>query len=133
MKAGCVVGYSEELHITVSEDHYPVFSSKVIHPVYSTASLVSDMEWVSRKCILPFLEEHEEGMGGAVTVRHVAPCTKGTIVTLEAVVTEVTPQKVVTLVEASTKNELIGKGTVTQLIVSKEKIQQLLQQATLRR
>src|SRR5699024_12441880 len=96
--------------------------ASAVHPVSPTVAMVYHMEWVSRKIILPLREEHEEGMGGAVTLKHVSPSPLGSTVTLTATLIGYEGTKVMTDVKAYNDAGLIGKGEVTQIILPKEVI-----------
>lgn len=118
-----------DLHTTtikVTKEMFAQFEGEVVHPTYSTVSMVYHMEWVSRNLILPYLEDGEEGMGAAVTVKHIAPSGLDSIVEVIAVVCEVSEREVVT--EVTLKNEygVIGIGEVKQVILPKEVIQKKL-------
>ncbi|MGP4071089.1 thioesterase family protein [Piscibacillus sp. B03] len=122
MKQGMDIGRQETIEIKVTDDMFASFEGKVVHPVYSTVAMVYHMEWVSRKIILPFLEEHEEGMGAAVEVKHVDAAPANSKVTLTATLTKYEHPQVITSVEAYNNQQLIGKGVVKQVILSKEVI-----------
>ncbi|MBD7939532.1 thioesterase [Cytobacillus sp. Sa5YUA1] len=122
MKDGLHMGLSEVMTIEVTKDMFAQFDGEVVHPVYSTASMVYHMEWVSRKILLPFLEDHEEGMGAAVHMQHVAPSGENSKVTLIATVTAVTERTLVTEVTVTNESGLIGKGEVKQAVLPKEVI-----------
>src|SRR5699024_12126531 len=122
MKQGMDIGRQETIEVRVTEAMFARFEGEVVHPVYSTVAMVYHMEWVSRKIILPFLEEHEEGMGGAVSLKHVSPSPLGSKVILTATLTEHVRGKVITDVKAYNEQGLIGKGEVTQIILPKEVI-----------
>lgn len=129
MKQGMVVGREETIEIIVTEDMFASFEGVVVHPVYSTVAMTYHMEWVSRKIILPFLEEHEEGMGAAVQLKHVAASTLGSTVTLTATLVELRANVVITKVTAKNHLGLIGTGEVRQVILPKETIAQKLIEA----
>ncbi|MFD1334534.1 thioesterase family protein [Oceanobacillus iheyensis] len=119
MKEGLNVGYQSILEIEVTEDMFAQFGDEVVHPAYSTASMVYHMEWVSRDLLLPFLKEQEESVGAAVKLKHIAPSALGTKVKLEAVVTSITEKQVVTKVIARNESVIIGEGEVKQSILPK--------------
>jgi len=119
MKQGMDIGRQETIEIKVTENMFARFEGEVVHPVYSTVAMVYHMEWVSRKIILPFLEEDEEGMGGAVTLKHISPSPLGSTVTLTATLTKHERGKVITDVKAYNEEGMIGKGEVTQMILPK--------------
>lgn len=124
MKEGLSVGEQQTYSTTVTPDMAAQFHGKVVHPVYSTVAMVYHMEWVARKVILPYLEEHEEGMGAEVSVRHIQPAALNSEVTLCATVTEYKKNKVVTKVSVMSNEREIGAGQVTQFILPKETIKQ---------
>jgi fluoroacetyl-CoA thioesterase len=127
MKPGMKMGDTAVVEAVVTPDMFAQFEGNVVHPAYSTVSMVYHMEWASRKIILPYLEEHEEGMGAAVSVKHIAPTTEGSTVTVTATVTEIRDNVVVTKVEAKNEMQVIGIGEVKQVILPKQKIAQMLQ------
>lgn len=131
MIQGLQVGMKEFMEITVTSDMFAGFGGKVVHPVYSTVSMVYHMEWVSRLIILPFLENHEEGMGGAVTVKHVAPSPEGALLQVTAEVTKLKGSVVITKTEVKHGDRLVGVGEVKQVIVPKNKIKELIDQSYL--
>ncbi|MCG7335819.1 thioesterase [Sporosarcina sp. ACRSM] len=120
------IGDSLTTSIKVTKEMFAQFEGEVVHPTYSTVSMVYHMEWVSRNLILPYLEDGEEGMGAAVTVKHIAPSGLDSTVEVIAVVCEVSEREVVT--EVTLKNEygVIGVGEVKQVILPKEVIQKKL-------
>ncbi len=130
MKQGLNVGRKEMIEIIVTEDMFASFEGEVVHPVYSTVAMTYHMEWVSRKIILPFLEDHEEGMGASVQLKHLAASPLGSTVTLTAVLTEFRDNRVVTEVAVENHLGLIGKGEVMQVILPKEKIAEKLKEAS---
>ncbi|MUK88677.1 thioesterase [Ornithinibacillus sp. L9] len=126
MKPGMEIGRKESIEIEVTEDMFASFEGKVVHPAYSTVAMVYHMEWVSRKIILPFLEDHEEGMGAAVELKHINASPVHSKVKLIATLTEYKDQQVITKVEAYNEQGIIGKGIVKQVILPKKVIQQKL-------
>ncbi|MEC5424085.1 thioesterase [Virgibacillus sp. C22-A2] len=126
MKPGMAIGRQETIKIEVTEEMFASFEGTVVHPVYSTVAMVYHMEWVSRKIILPFLEEHEEGMGAAVELKHISPSPLHSFVSLTATLIEHKKEQVITKVEAFNEHGLIGKGEVKQVILPKELIRKKL-------
>jgi fluoroacetyl-CoA thioesterase len=129
MKPGMKVGQTAVVEAIVTPEMFAQFEGKVVHPAYSTVFMVYHMEWASRKIILPYLEEHEEGIGGAVTVKHIAPTPEGETVTVTATLTELRDNVVITKVEARNKERVIGVGEVKQVILPKQKIHEMLVRA----
>ncbi|WP_338779630.1 thioesterase [Metabacillus sp. FJAT-52054] len=129
MKKGMELGCQAVCEVMVTPDMFAQFEGKVVHPVYSTVSMVHSMEWASRKIILPFLEDWEEGMGASVKLKHIAPAGEGSLVRVVATLVKKERNLVYTDVEAYTNNRLIGKGEVVQVILQKEEISSKIQQA----
>jgi fluoroacetyl-CoA thioesterase len=126
LKAGLRIGQTESIQFTVSTDMFAQFEGIVVHPTYSTVSMIYHMEWASRKIILPFLDEDEEGMGGAVSAKHIAPAIEGTQLTIIAELIKYERNIVITKVSVMDDTELIGIGEVKQVILPKIKIAQML-------
>ncbi|HET7629559.1 MAG TPA: hotdog domain-containing protein [Bacillales bacterium] len=126
MKPGMEVGQKATIRAKVTPDMYAQFEGNVVHPAYSTVSMVYHMEWASRQIILPYLEDHEEGIGGAVTAKHLAPTAGGDTVEVTATLTKFKGSAVITEVEVRNSKELVGKGEVTQFILPKEQINKRL-------
>lgn len=126
MKPGMHVGQEETIQFQVTAEMFAEFGGQVVHPAYSTAWMVYHMEWASRKIILPYLEAHEEGMGAAVNVKHLAPALEGDAITVIASLSAIEGNGVVTEVKAYGPNGLIGTGEVKQVILPKLKISSML-------
>jgi fluoroacetyl-CoA thioesterase len=126
MKPGMEVGQTATVEAVVTPEMFAQFEGSVVHPAYSTVSMVYHMEWASRKIILPYLEDHEEGIGAAVSVKHIAPTTEGETVTVTATLTEVKDNVIITKVEARNHQRLIGIGEVKQVILPKQTIKEML-------
>ncbi|MGV3489589.1 MAG: thioesterase family protein [Tuberibacillus sp.] len=129
MKPGMTIGQTATITATVTPDMFASFEGKVVHPAYSTVSMVYHMEWAARQIILPFLEPHEEGIGGAVSVKHLAPTPEGETITVTATLTELKGRSVVTEVVVQNSKEIVGKGAVTQFILDKNDIKNKLKRA----
>ncbi|HLO12197.1 MAG TPA: hotdog domain-containing protein [Pseudoneobacillus sp.] len=126
MKPGLQIGQTATIKTQVSAEMFAQFEGEVVHPAYSTVSMIYHMEWASRKIILPFLEEDEEGMGSAVSAKHLAPSPAGSHLTITAKVVQYERNLVVTEVSVFQGTELVGIGEVKQVILSKRKIAERL-------
>lgn len=124
MKQGLGIGDHVTLTIQVTKDMFAQFEGEVVHPVFSTVSMVYYMEWASRKLIIPFFEEYEEGMGGRVEVEHVGPSKEGDLLIVMAKLKSIKGKRVVTEVEINNGDRLVGKGEVVQFVLSKAEIDQ---------
>ncbi|MGR3762639.1 thioesterase family protein [Rossellomorea sp. NS-SX7] len=126
MKSGLAEGHTATIMTEVTPAMHAQFEGNVVHPVYSTVSMVYHMEWASRKIILPYLEEDEEGMGSKVTVKHMAPAGTGSSLEIKATVIKYERNIILTeVVVRDFKNDrIIGKGEVKQVVLPKEKIRE---------
>lgn len=129
MKDGIQIGDTASVTARVIPEMFAQFDGEVVHPAYSTVAMVYHMEWASRKIILPYLEDEEEGMGAAVSLKHIAPTTEGSTVTVTATVTALSNNVVVTKVEAWNEETVIGIGEVKQVILPKKEIEQKISQS----
>ena len=94
-----------------------------VHPVYATYWLAKHMELVGRKIILPFLEAGEEGIGYAVTVRHLAPALLGMRVRIVGEYLGSEGNRVRVRCRAENElGEIIGEGETVQVILPLEKL-----------
>jgi fluoroacetyl-CoA thioesterase len=101
-----------------------------VHPVYATYWLCKHMEEAGRKIILPFLEEGEEGIGSAVSARHLAPAVAGQ--RLDVVAEHVATKRNRVRVRCRATNqagELVGEGETEQTILPRERIEALIHAA----
>lgn len=127
MKQGLKEGLTETIEVQVTPEMFAQFEGEIIHRVYSTVTMIYHMEWVSRKIILPFLDKHEEGMGGAVSAKHIAPSPEGSVLTITAVLSEVKDNIITTDVSVTNGTKMIGIGKVKQVILPKSKITHLFE------
>ncbi len=131
MKPGLKIGETAEVEITVTPDVVATFEGETVHRLYATSSLVHQMEWAARRTILPYLEQHEEGMGYYVEVSHLAMTVPGMKVRVKATVTDIRDNKVLCDVEAFNPRGKIARGTVTQAIVEKSWLDKKIKELTL--
>ena len=110
----------------------PSFDGELVHPCYSTWSLVHHMEIAARKVLVDFLEPHEEGIGSHVSVDHLAPCSLGKLVRVRAELVEVSKEhhpRVVCAVEAYDGDRLLGRGRQVQVVMNKRKLAKLIERS----
>lgn len=91
-----------------------------LHPVYATYWVTKHVELVSRKIILDFLEDGEEGIGFEVAVKHVASALPGMRVDLVAKHLKTEGKRIYASCEVF--NELgdrVAEATTTQVVLEK--------------
>lgn len=128
MKPGLSEGQEAVIETVVTPEMFAQFDRDIIHRTFSTVSMVYYMEWASRKLILPFLEPGEEGMGVSVSVKHIKPALEGATIRFTAVIREIKGSYVISEVEAKRGPELIGIGTVKQVILPLKTITEKLKE-----
>jgi len=118
MRPGLVPGTEGQVIVTVTDDMVARFEELgLVHPVYSTWSMVRHMELASRKVILPYLEPGEEAVGYSVSVTHLAPTATGSTVTARAWLLRIEGNKIVCATSAHNGVTTIGEGTTVQMVV----------------
>ncbi len=118
MKPGLRPGEATELEVWVDETMVARFDTLgLVHPVYATWAMVRHMEEASRRLILPYLEPHEDAVGWAVEVVHLAPTPVGMQVVVRATLEKVEGRKVYTRVEAFNRHKKVGEGRHVQALV----------------
>lgn len=109
-------------------DDTATFESDNVHPVYATFALTRDAEWSSRLFVLEMKEEHEEGIGTFIELKHLSPAFVGEVVTFEAVIDELKGNDVNCAITARVNNRTIATGRTGQKILTKQKIESLFNQ-----
>jgi fluoroacetyl-CoA thioesterase len=92
-----------------------------LHGVYATYWLGRHFEMVSRKLTLPYLEEHDEGIGFELAIKHLAPTVPGMSVELEARFLRLRGNRVYCACRAvNSLGDLVGEGRTTQVILARD-------------
>ena len=112
---------------TVRPEDTAMFEGGVVHPVYATFALARDAEWSSRLFVLEMKEEHEEGIGTFVNVKHVSPALVGEVVLFEAVIDELKGNEINCTFTATTGGRLIAEGRTGQKIIPKLKLEAIFE------
>jgi fluoroacetyl-CoA thioesterase len=131
VKAGLQIGQTAEMEFTVTPEMRAQFGGETVHDLLSTSTLVHYMEWAARRIILPYIEEHEEGMGSHVDISHLMMTPVGMKIQLKATVTAIRENKVECDVEASNFRGKVAKATITQAIVQKQWLENKIREMAL--
>lgn len=126
MKPGLLPGLFEEFSILVTPEMTPHFDGRLVHPVYSTWWCVHHMELAGRRVLVPYLEEHEEGVGGGISIEHRAPALVGTRVRIRAEVESCAGNRLVCTVTAVAGERLLATGSFLQVIMPRARLESLL-------
>ncbi len=126
MKPELRPGVTAEIEVPVTEDMCPAFDGVVVHRVYATWSLAHHMEIAARKVLVPYLEEHEEGIGTHLTIDHLAPSPVGKTVRVVATCSQVDHKRVVCDVVAYESGRVIGRGQQIQRVLPKAVLEGLI-------
>jgi fluoroacetyl-CoA thioesterase len=124
-------GYSARVSFVVSKEMTVDFDELGPGPdLYATYWMAKHMEEAGRKIILPFLEEHEDGVGRSVNVTHLAPAAPGTPVNVDARYERTVGNSVFAACTATTEyGTLLGQGTTEQVVLPRARIEALLEAA----
>ena len=116
-------GYEGSVEVVLTDEMTVDFEELGrVHPVYATYWLAKHMEEAGRKIILPFLEDGEEGIGSAVSVRHLAPAVPGARVEVVAEHVRTDGNRVHARCVARVGETVVGEGETEQTILPRERI-----------
>lgn len=125
MKDVYQIGDKTELTFSVKQNDLAQFNGEVVHPFYSTFSLGRDAEWTCRQFVLQMKEDHEEGIGTFLNIKHKSPALLGEKVRIEAVIKLLEGKRIDCEWTAWVGERLIAEGEQGQMILSKEKIMEI--------
>jgi predicted thioesterase len=89
--------------------------------IYSTPSLLRDIEQTCREFLLEHLDEGEDTVGARVELDHLAATLLGMAVDISATVTGVEGRRIVLEVEAKDPLDVAGKAVHTRFVVDSAK------------
>ena len=107
MKTSLTLGTSLQRRIEIDRNRTIDFMGDELR-VYSTPSMVSDMEYTCRDLIMDHAEEDEDSVGTHVSVYHLAPTLLGMWVDVTATVTAVEGSRISFDVDVRDTIEQIG-------------------------
>ncbi|WP_407542696.1 thioesterase family protein (plasmid) [Deinococcus radiomollis] len=95
-----------------------------LHPVYATYELAKHFEEVGRKLLLPHLETGEDGLGTALSVRHLRSALPGMRVTLTATVLSMEGRRLTVDIGAvSELGDVVATGSTEQYVGHTQRVQ----------
>ena len=96
-------------HILVENDRTIAFMGEAAR-VYSTPSMVSDIEYACLRLIQRHLDDGQSSLGMHVSVDHLAPTPVGCEITIDVSVSAVEGRKVTLAAQVRDAAELVGTG-----------------------
>lgn len=131
MKKGLLPGLTRESGFMATPEMQPAKKDgTLIHPLYSTWSMVRHFEMVGRELLEPYLDPDEEAVGYRISVTHSAPSPVGKAVRVRVCLKLVKKNHVVCGLEAYNEAGKIGEGRFTQVVLTKSKLNAKIRRAT---
>jgi len=129
VKPGFKVGIKVDLPATVKPTMKPHLEGLVSHRLYATWAMVYHMETASRMLLAPYLEPHEEAVGGGILVKHLRAARVGAPLHIAATLVRVRGNRVYTRVDVFSKGRKIGEGSMVQVVMSRTRFAKIVQEA----
>ena len=109
-------GVSATEHVLVERDRSIGFMGERAR-VYSTPSMVNDVEYACLRLIQKYLAEEESSVGMAVSIDHLAPTPIGCEVQVKVTVSAVDGRKVTLDAEVRDAAEVVGSGVHVRYVI----------------
>ena len=109
-------GVSAVEHILVERDRSIGFMGETAR-VYSTPSMVNDVEYACLRLIQKYLPEEQSSVGMHVSIDHLAPTPVGCEVQVKVTVTAVDGRKVTLDAEVRDAVEVVGRGVHVRYVI----------------
>lgn len=101
------------------------FNGETVHEVCSTFSLARHVEWTTRLFVLDMKEEHEEGVGTYLEIRHEGPAFVGEEIVFTGTFQKFLDRELICSFEARVGDRIIARGKTGQKILTLEKIRSI--------
>jgi fluoroacetyl-CoA thioesterase len=109
-------GVSATEHVLVERDRSIGFMGERAR-VYSTPSMVNDVEYACLRLIQKYLAEEESSVGMTVSIDHLAPTPIGCEVQVKVTVSAVDGRKVTLEAEVRDAAEVVGSGVHVRYVI----------------
>jgi fluoroacetyl-CoA thioesterase len=116
MDAKLKAGVSATEHVLVERDRSIGFMGERAR-VYSTPSMVNDVEYACLRLIQKYLAEEESSVGMTVSIDHLAPTPIGCEVQIKVTVSAVDGRKVTLDAEVRDAAEVVGSGVHVRYVI----------------
>jgi predicted thioesterase len=115
------VGSSAQLRFTVGDDDTAIALGSGDVPVLATPRLLAWCERATVEALAAGLPDGSTSVGHHIALEHRSPTPVGAAVDVRASVTEVDGRSVVLSVEAEDPSGVVGSGTVTRVVVDRQR------------
>lgn len=129
MKPGFKTGITVDLPAVVKPSMKPHLEGLVAHRLYATWAMVYHMETASRMLLAPYLEPHEEAVGGGVLVKHLRAARVGAPLHITATLVRVRGNRVYTRMGVYSRHRKLGEGSMVQVVMTRSRFVRLLREA----
>lgn len=120
MKDSLVAGISTTKKIKIDAERTIAFMGDKGR-VYSTPSMVLDIEYTARNWLMDYLDDGEDTVGTHVSVDHIGATIEGDTVEVTLTVDEVNGRAIVMSAHVKDSLEDVGKGAHNRFVVDKAK------------
>jgi predicted thioesterase len=120
MKTGLAIDSRLDRQIAIDAPRTIAFMGDALR-VYSTPSMVLDVEQTCRELLLQFHDEGEDSVGAHVQIDHLGPTMLGQSVTVSARVAELALPRVVFEVEVRDELDQVGRAKHIRFVIDREK------------
>ena len=90
-------------------------------PVLATPRLACLMENAAMRAVAPCLPAEQTTVGSEIYIQHLRPTAEGSVVSVEAVLTEVDGRRLTFNITAAEGDQVIGRATHVRYIVDRER------------
>jgi fluoroacetyl-CoA thioesterase len=129
MREGFKVGITVDMPAKVEKHMKAHLEGLVRHPLYATWAMVYHMETASRMLLAPYLEPHEDAVGGGLLVKHLRPARVGAPLHVTAKLVRVKGTRVFTRAEVHSRGRKLGEASVLQVVMNRSRFARLLREA----
>lgn len=129
MRPGFKVGLTVDMPAHVEKRMKPHLEGLVRHPLYATWAMVYHMETAARMLLAPYLETHEDAVGGGLLVKHLRPARVGAPLHVVARLVRVRGSRVYARVEVHSRGRKLGEGSIVQVVMPRSRFAKLLREA----
>ena len=126
MKQGVQTGLTHKERVIVDRERTIGFMGETMR-VYSTPSMVSDIERTCKDFLAQYLTDEQNSVGMRVEIDHLGPALLDTWVNINIAVTEVDRRKVTFQAEVRDALDVIGKATHIRFVVELAKQRERLE------